>query len=85
MYRTDDDTQGPAAEPFPLIRGALRRRRLIVGAGTALPALLLIWLALRTGVPDFLIAAPIASAVTYGVLSLALEVVDLVAETLMPR
>lgn len=71
--------------PFPMIRGLLQHRRAVVD-GTALAvAVLGIWLAARTGWVELYPLALLAAFAARAVLRVAVEVVDLVAETLMPR
>ncbi len=72
-------------EPFPVIRATLKNKNLVVRSGSAAVAVLGFWLAIRTG---FVEIYPMAIALAFAVnliLKAALEVVELVAETLMPR
>ncbi|MGI4816028.1 MAG: hypothetical protein ACRYG5_20075 [Janthinobacterium lividum] len=82
------DPSGQAAEPpapFPVIRGLLARKKLVLYGGAIGVALLGFWLAFRTGFVELYPIAIVLAFVTYFVLQVAVEVVELVAETLMPR
>lgn len=74
-----------AAAPFPRIRFVLRNKRRIAGIATGGAALLGIWLAVRTGIVDFYALALLLAAAVHMVTNVAIEVIELVAETLMPR
>lgn len=79
------DSMAEAPAPFPVIRATLKNKSLIVRLGSAAVALLGSWLAFRTGFAELY---PVAIALAFAVnliLKVALEVVELVAETLMPR
>lgn len=70
---------------FDAIRRALRHRRPLEAiAGTA-PLVAGAWLALRTGAPDFVLAGMLVAPLTWFGMRVALDVVDVVAETLLPR
>jgi hypothetical protein len=74
----------PAA-PYPVIRGLIRHKRAVTAGGAAVIAALGCWLALRTGFVELYAVALLVGAASYVVLLAAVEVVELVAETLMPR
>lgn len=79
------DSMAQAPAPFPVIRATLKNKNLVVRSGSAAVAVLGFWLAFRTG---FVELYPMAIALAFAVnliLKAALEVVELVAETLMPR
>jgi hypothetical protein len=70
---------------WPAIRSLLAWRDRITRGGALLALLAGLWLAWRTGWPE-LAAVGIAAAVAmHFVLRVAIEVVSLVAETLMPQ
>jgi hypothetical protein len=76
----------PAAPaPFPMIHALLAHRSLVPAAAAFLLTALIGWLGYRTGLPDLYVVAAVAGLSTYWVLKIAIEVVALVAETLMPR
>jgi hypothetical protein len=74
-----------APVPFPVIRGMLKNKLLVVRGGAGAVAVLGFWLAFRTGVVDFYPVAIVLAIAVHMVLNVAVEVVELVAETLMPR
>lgn len=74
-----------AAAPFPQIRSVLKHKRRIVGAASAGVAALGIWLAWRTGVVELYAIALVLAAAVHMAMKVAVEVIELVAETLMPR
>lgn len=76
---------GEPPAPFPVIRATLRHKRAIPAGGAAGVAVLVGWLAYRTGLVDLYPIALILAVAAYLALRVALEVVELVAETLMPR
>ncbi|MBF3851502.1 hypothetical protein ISF79_01530 [Burkholderia pseudomallei] len=79
-----DDTQYAPVQ-FSVIRGLLKRKH-VVARGVALSVVLLgAWLGFRTGFVDLYPIAVVLGVFTYFVMSVAIEVVELVAETLMPR
>lgn len=71
--------------PYPTLLTILKHRARITQAGAALMFILTCWIAFRTGMPDLYIVAVLVAVILYFVLRAAIEVVDLVAETLMPR
>ena len=77
-------TAKPAA-PYPVIRGLIRHKQAVTAGGGAAIAALVCWLALRTGFVELYALALLGGAATYLLLRAAVEVVELVAETLMPR
>ena len=84
MNQVFDNAQEPPA-PFPLIRAVLRNKRLVVNVSTAAVAAVGFWAAYRTGVPDLYPLSVAMAAAIHLVLKVAVEVIELVAETLMPR
>lgn len=74
-----------APQPFPMIRTLLKNRRLVIAGGTAGVALLGFWAAFRTGVADLYVVSLLLAGAAHFVLKVAVEVIELVAETLMPR
>ncbi len=71
--------------PYPTIRGVVRHKRLVTALGTAAIVALGFWLGYRTGLTEIYAIAIIAGAAAYFSLQAAIEVVELVADTLMPR
>jgi hypothetical protein len=84
MSETEQLAVEPPA-PFPVIRGMLRHKRRIPFGGAAALVALGWWLAYRTGLVDLYPIAVVLAAALHCVLRIAVEVVELVAETLMPR
>jgi hypothetical protein len=70
---------------WPAIRSLLTWRHRITWGGTLLVVLLAAWLAWRTGWPELALAGAVAAVAVHFVLRVAIEVVSLVAETLMPQ
>lgn len=70
---------------WPVIRLLLSRRREVCLAGAAGVAVLAFWLAWRTGWPELYAIGVLLGAATHFVLRAAIEVVSLVAETLLPQ
>ena len=83
MQEVLSDAQTP--QPFPAIRGLLKQRKHVLRAGAAGVGLMVAWLAWRTGYVELYPVAAVLAMTTYYVLKVAGEVVELVAETLMPR
>lgn len=84
MNQIVEDAQAPAA-PFPLIRTVLKNKRLVVNGGAIAVAALGFWAAYRSGVVDLYPVSLALAAALHLVLRVAVEVIELVAETLMPR
>lgn len=80
-------TDAPAAPDtrFPAIRTLLAQRRLIVNGGALAVAVLIAWAGWRWSVPELHVAAALAGVAVHFILRVAIEVVSLVAETLMPQ
>jgi hypothetical protein len=74
-----------SSAPYPVIRALIKHKKSVTAGGAAAIAFLGFWLALRTGFPEIYAFALMSAAVVYAVLRAAIEVVELVAETLMPR
>ncbi|HTH80791.1 MAG TPA: hypothetical protein VL593_17590 [Ramlibacter sp.] len=70
---------------WPAIRSLLAWRDRITWGGALLVLLLAAWLAWRTGWPELALAGVVAAIAMHFVLRVAIEVVSLVAETLMPQ
>lgn len=80
----NDDFEAPPPA-YPAVAALIRQARAWVW-GTPLAVLLVSgWLAWRTGWPEILLAAPIAAWALHFVVRVAVDVVSLVADTLMPR
>lgn len=73
------------AARWPAIRALLSWRAAVARGGALGVALLGAWLAWRTGWPELLAIGLVAGAAMHCVLRIAIEVVSLVAETLMPQ
>lgn len=84
MQEAIDEAQAPAA-PFPLIRATLGNKFLVVNASTWGVAALGCWAAFRTGWNDLYPVSLALAAVVHFAVKVAVEVIELVAETLMPR
>jgi hypothetical protein len=83
MEQIDDSQCAPVH--FPVIRGLLKRKQ-VVTRGVGLSVVLLGgWLGFRTGFIELYPIALLLGAFAYFVMCVAIEVVELVAETLMPR
>lgn len=74
-----------AANRWPAIRSLLAWRDRIALGGAAAVLLLALWLAWRTGWPELALIGIAAAVAMRFVLRVAIEVVSLVAETLMPQ
>ena len=70
---------------WPAIRALLAWRERITWGGALAVLLVGVWLAWRTGWPELALAGLAAAVAMRFVLRVAIEVVSLVAETLMPR
>lgn len=82
MYPTTDASQ---PEPFRAIKALLKHKTLIIWIATIGIALALSWVGYRTGIMEFYLLAVILGAVMYGVVRVAVDVVELVVQTLMPQ
>jgi len=71
--------------PFPTIALLLRHSRAIRLGASAFVLAILLWLAFRTGWVELAVLAPFAALAVHFTVSVAIDVVSLVAETLMPR
>jgi hypothetical protein len=74
-----------AASRWPAIRTLLAQRRAIAAGGALATVVLGLWLAWRTGWPELALFGVAAGLAMFFVLRVAIEVVSLVAETLMPQ
>ncbi|HEY9280150.1 MAG TPA: hypothetical protein VIP51_08760 [Eoetvoesiella sp.] len=83
-YASPGGPESPPA-PFPLIRRLLSHKKSVINAGTAGTVALVAWAAFRTGFIDLYPVAVVLGVVVYFLLRVAVEVIELVAETLMPR
>ncbi|GAA4333031.1 hypothetical protein GCM10023144_23800 [Pigmentiphaga soli] len=84
MYE-DASQPGDGPAPYPVIRALLARKRRIPPAGGIAAVLLGCWLGWRTGFAELYPIAVLLGAAAYFALKVAVEVVELVADTLMPR
>lgn len=79
-----DETE-VATPAYPAVVALIRQARAWIW-GSALVVLVLVgWVAWRGGWPELLLAAPFAAWAVHFVVRVAVEVVGLVADTLMPR
>ncbi|SAI74470.1 Uncharacterised protein [Bordetella ansorpii] len=85
MYQDPATTESQASVPFPLIRALIRQKHIVVLLATLGVLLIGWWVAFRTGLVDGYVISAILAAATYFVIRVLVEVVELVAETLMPR
>jgi hypothetical protein len=74
-----------APAPFPVIRATLKNKRLVGLSGAVGMGALVAWLAFRTGFVELYPIAIVLGFAAHRLLKVALEVIELVAETLMPR
>ena len=74
-----------AASRWPAIATLLARRRAITWGGAIGMALVLAWIGWRLAWPELYLLALVTGAALHFVLRVAIEVVSLVAETLMPQ
>ncbi|MGO3125971.1 MAG: hypothetical protein ACTIKR_18265 [Advenella sp.] len=79
-----EDTSSQAT-PYPTLLAILKFRTSITISGGAILFLAVCWLGFRLGIPDLYALAMAIGVVVYFALKAAIEVVDLIAETLMPR
>jgi len=70
---------------FGAIRRALKHRRLLEGMAGAVPLVAGAWAAWRIGAPDLAVGGVLLAPLAWFAMRVALEVVDVVAETLLPR
>jgi hypothetical protein len=75
----------PGDARWPAIRTLLRHRRLVPGGGALAVAAFVFLIAWRAAMPELYIVGAVLAAAMSFVLRVAIEVVDLVAETLMPQ
>jgi hypothetical protein len=73
------------ATRWPAIRALLAWRDRVTLGGALAVALLGFWLAWRTGWPELALVGLVVAIAAHAVLRIAIEVVSLVAETLMPQ
>jgi hypothetical protein len=84
MYGSSDDANG-ARPSYPAFRALLKRKSaatLSCGVGVTVIGF---WVAYRTGLPDFYVLAAILGGAAYIASRIAIEVLELISETLMPR
>jgi hypothetical protein len=74
-----------AANRWPAIRALLAWRDRVTWGGALAVLLLALWLAWRTGWVEIALVGVAAAVAAHCVLRVAIEVVSLVAETLMPQ
>lgn len=70
---------------FVAIRFVVQRLRVLPWCGAAVPTIAGLALSHWSGHPGWAVAGVVAGVVTGALVRLAVEVVDLVAETLLPR
>jgi hypothetical protein len=82
---SSDSTQPPPAAPYPTLRAVISNKRLVTSIGAAAAFALGCWLAYRTGLVEIYAFAVFAAVAVHWISTAAIEVVELVADTLMPR
>lgn len=70
---------------YPTLLAILKRRKEVPFLGAAFAVLLICWCGFRSNMIDLYVLAVIIGLCVYFVLKAAIEVIDLIAETLMPR
>lgn len=70
---------------YPAVVALIRQARAWAWGAPLAVLLVFGWLAWRTGWPEILLAAPFAAWVLHFIVRVAVDVVSLVADTLMPR
>jgi hypothetical protein len=81
----NSDERNEARPPYPALRTLLKNKSAgapLCGFGVAL---IDCWTAYRTGIPDFYVLAAVLGGAAYLGSRIAIEVLELISETLMPR
>lgn len=81
----NSETEELPTVPYPAVVALLRHVRAWTLGPSLAVLLLILWLAWRTGWLELSVVAPIAAWGVYFVMRVAVDVVSLVADTLMPR
>jgi uncharacterized membrane protein SirB2 len=80
-----DPLPGYQTPNYPMIALALRWKHVIPPIVAGLLLLACVWVMLRTGIPEMLLGGVVLAAVGYIVVRIALEVIEVIADTLLPR
>lgn len=78
-------SSGEQSHPYPTIGALLARKSMVIWIGTLGMLVIVSWVAYRTGVVELYPLALLVAAAIHLVLKVAVELVQLVADTLMPR
>lgn len=70
---------------YPMIAFALRWKHVIPPIAAGLLLLAGVWAMVRTGVPEMLLCGLVLAAVGYIVIRIALELIEVISDTLLPR
>lgn len=70
---------------YPMIALALRWKRAIPFVVAGLLLLTGAWAMVRTGIPEMLLCGVVLAAVGYIVVRIALELIEVISDTLLPR
>ncbi len=76
---------GSQSTRYATLLTILEHRRVITVGGALFLLILLGWCGFRTGIAELYVLAGLSAVGAYFVLKAVIEIVDLVAETLMPR
>lgn len=75
----------PRLPTYPMLKFAQRHRRGLPWAAALVLVVAGGWAATRTGAPDFLLAGVLLAPIAHGITRGLLELVELVAELLIPE
>ncbi|MBI2320111.1 MAG: hypothetical protein HYU75_24695 [Betaproteobacteria bacterium] len=70
---------------YPAVRFVARHGRALALAGAAVLAGIGLYGYYRTGAAEFLLGGAVCAAIGYGLLRVGAEVIEVIAETLLPR
>ncbi len=70
---------------YPMIARALRWKRVIPSVIASLLLLAGVWAMVRTGIPEMLLCGVVLAAAGYIVVQIALELIEVISDTLLPR
>jgi hypothetical protein len=70
---------------YPMIALALRLKHVIPPAIACLLLVGGVWAMIRTGIPEMLLCGAVLAAAGYVVIRIALEVIEVISDTLLPR
>lgn len=77
----------PSSQPvqYPTLLTILKYKKWITAAGAVICFLLICWFGFRADMPDLYSLAVLTGLFIYFLLKAVIEVIDLIADTLMPR